>query len=166
MSFESKPVKIEVPTSQETVVVAPEGLGVVLKVSPDSLESASSNLPTISIRVCSSKYFILPPSSESASLIYHISSNSTLKGELEIMIEHTADIETSEQAERMVFLVAPSSTDGTVEVKLFPKPGNFEEKKEHGSLITNELGFICVGAPKSSDISKNIRCVLCRASIH
>ena len=155
--FKDKPIEVEVPSSEDTVTVAPEGLGIALNIPPHSMEQDSVTQQSFSFRSCSpSESFIYPAGSQSVSPVYHISSNTTLKKDFEVLVEHTADIETSEQAENMAFFVGRAQgVDG--KVHFTPKKGKFEVKNEHGSLKTDHTGFVSIGTMEPSNISETLR---------
>ena len=147
--FNDEPVEVNVPASTETSTVAPPSLGVVVKVPPNPSEQ------NISFRTCSpSDHFVYPPGAKLASPIYHISTNPQVENDVEVLIEHNADVKTSKQANKMVFFVGEQSTDGSQKIKFNPKPGKFVAKKQHGSLTTTQMGFLGVGTTQPSKLSK------------
>ena len=138
------------------VTVAPEGMGIALNIPPNSMEPDSDAKPTFSFRLCSSsEFFVYPAGIKLVSPVYHISSNTTPKEDFELIVEHTADIETSEQAENMAFFVGRGQgIDGKVHFTL--KKGKFEVKKEHGSLMTDQTGFVSIGTTEPSNMSETV----------
>ena len=82
--------------------------------------------------------------------MYYIAANKPLEEEVEFLVEHSADVETSEQAEEMVFFVASPPADGSKEVKFTLLPGKFEVGEEHGSVRTSHLGFLNAGIKESA----------------
>jgi hypothetical protein len=151
--FKNKAVKVEVPPSEKTVTVAPRGLGIALKVPPEALQQTGAP-PTFAFTTCTPESFVYPDGYKSLSPIYYIASNKPLKEELEVLLEHNVNIESSEQAEEMIFCIAQPPEDGSKEVRFIPIPaGKFNVGIEHGSLITNQLGFLNAGT-KAADTSK------------
>ena len=158
--FKEKAVKIKVPPSEDAVTISPRGLGVTLKVPPETMEQVGAP-PTFAITTCTPQSFVYPEGYKSLSPIYYIASNKPLEKELEVLLEHNVNIESSEQAEEMIFCIAQPPEDGKKEIHFIPIPaGEFKAGKEHGSLITNQLGFINAGtkAGDTSEIGKREVC--------
>ncbi|CAI7997390.1 hypothetical protein GBAR_LOCUS2140 [Geodia barretti] len=150
---EKRVVKVEVPPSNNTVTVAPRDLGITLKVPPKALQQTGAP-PTFAFTTCTPESFVYPDGYKSLSPIYYIAFNNPLKKELEVLLEHNVNIESSEQAEEMIFCIAQPPEDGSKEVRFIPIPaGKFNVGREHGSLITNQLGFLNAGT-KATDTSK------------
>ena len=150
--FKDKPIEVKVPASKETATVAPHGAGVVMKIPPKSMKSTDR---TVSFRTCSkSEHFVYPPGAELVGPIHHISINPTIQGDVEYLIEHNADIETSQEAKCMVVLVGTLSTDGSQKVQFKLEEGKFFAKKQHGCITTNHTGFLSVGTTQPSKMSK------------
>jgi hypothetical protein len=71
------------------------------------------------------------------------------------LIEHTADIQTIDDAETLFFLVAKPPTDPGDKITFSIVKGKFKSKTEHGTLETNDLGgFMSVGTTQSSKLKK------------
>ena len=153
-SFQSKPVKVEVPESEEPITVVPKGLGIAVKLQPKSFQSDTSSPTVLSFRVCSSESFIFPDGAQAASPIYLISSDKTLDEEVEVMVQHFLDIPTKEHAKSLTFFVGEPPTDGRNKVHLNPQPGMFKANDELGSLKTKELCYVNVGTTQPVEISK------------
>ena len=140
------------PPSDEMVIIAPRGLGIVLKVPPESLEQTGAP-STIAITTCTPQSFVYPEGYKSLSPIYYVAANKSLQKELEVLVEHNANIENGEQKEEMIFCIAQPPEDGEKNVHFIPVPAReFAVGKEHGNLITNQLGFINAGT-KAADTS-------------
>ena len=154
--FMEESVKVDVPPSEETVILAPRGLGIVVKVPPEALQQ--NGIPsTFAFTACSPESFDFPDGYKSLSPIYYIAANKPLEKKVELKIEHSADIETDEQAQEMIFCVAKPPEDGSQKVHFIPIPaGEFEADAEHGILATKYLGFINAGTKTAatSEISK------------
>ena len=110
-------MKVEVPHSESTVTIAPRGLGVTLNVSPETLPQTGAP-PTFAITTCTPESFVYPAGYKSLSPIYYIAANKPLDKELEVLLEHNVNIESSEQAEEMIFCIAQPPEDGSKEVHL------------------------------------------------
>ena len=157
--FTEKTVKVDVPSSDETITIASRGLGAVLKVPPEPLEETGAPLSFILTTCAPNKSFVYPAGYKSLSPVYYIAANKPLRNEVEVLLEHNVNVESSEQAKEMVFCAAKCPEDGKEEIHFIPVPaGEFGVGKEHGSLKTNELGFLNAGtkAADTSEISKSM----------
>ena len=96
----------------EPVTLSPPGLEVTLKIPPNAVQS-SDEPSTVSLRAClPSTVFQYTEGCTPLSGVYHISSNSAFNKDIELTIEHFADLETDKQANEMTFFRAESEEKG------------------------------------------------------
>jgi hypothetical protein len=141
--FKNKAEKVEVPPSEKTVTVVPRGIGAVLKVPPKATTEGDRPL-TFAFTTCTPQSFAYAAGYKSLSPISYIASNKPLGEEVEVLLEHSVNIESIEQAGDMVFCHANLPEDGSSEIQFSPlQGGEFEVGKPRGRLKTDELGFFC-----------------------
>ena len=137
-------VKVEVQPSNNTVTIVPRGIGAVLKVPPKATTEGDRPL-TFAFTTCTPPSLAYAAGYKSLSPISYIASNKPLKEEVEVLLEHSVNIESIEQAGDMVFCHANLPEDGSSEIQFSPlQGGEFEVGKPRGRLKTNELGFFVV----------------------
>lgn len=122
--------------------------GIVVKVPEGVIPPDTSITFKCQPAFASKEVFVLPSDIEAASPTYLLSSSEILSGDVTLTIEHFMDLQTDEDAENLVFLVADSkpSEDSTYCFKevdsghpLF-KPG-----ETVGTISTNHFSFWKIG---------------------
>lgn len=161
-------IKKEVPQKDEVVEVSPEDYGINVKIPPGAMPAVSDEKPVIlfghlcplskSLEFPIGPYSVGPYSVSpySVSPIYHLSSNTNLREEVEVSIQHVQNVETKEQAEQMMFMVAEPPTHGAKLVKFTPVEGKFEVNEDHGTLKTDKLGYFSIASQSLEKPSKSI----------
>ena len=140
----------------EPVTISPPGLGVTLKIPPNAVQS-SDEPATVSLRAClPSTVFQYPEGCTPLSAVYHISSNSVFNKDIELSIEHFADLKTDKQAKEMTFLRADSEEKG--KYRFTPMEGGVFEAGGHKCTISTRLvpSFVSAGSIPSSEIRKQL----------
>ena len=140
----------------EPVTLSPPGLGVTLKIHPNAVQSSDEPV-NVSLRTClSSTVFQYPEGCTPLSAVYHISSNSAFNKEVELSIEHFADLKTDTQANEMTFFRAESKEKG--KYRFTPMEGGMFEAGGHRCTISTRLvpSFVSAGSMPSSEIRKQL----------
>ena len=152
----------EVAVQSEPVTLSAPGLGVTLKIPPNAVQSSDEPV-NISLRAClPSTVFQYPKGCTPLSAVYHISSNSVLnKQNIELTIEHFANLETDRQANEMTFFWAESKEMG--KYSFTPMEGGVFEAGGHKCTISTRLvpSFVSAGSIPSSQISKQLIRIIC-----
>ena len=151
----------EVAVQSEPVTISPPGLGVTLKIPPNAVQS-SDEPATVSLRAClPSTVFQYPEGCTPLSAVYHISSNSVFNKDIELSIEHFADLKTDKQANEMTFLRADSEEKG--KYRFTPMEGGVFEAGGHKCTISTRLvpSFVSAGSIPSSQIRKQLIRIIC-----
>ena len=145
----------EVAVKSEPVTLSPPGLGVTLKIPPNAVQS-SDEPANVSLRTClSSTVFQYPEGCTPLSAVYHISSDSAFDKDVELSIEHFADLESGNQANEMTFFRAESEGEG----KFIFTPmagGQFKVGGHRCTILTKEFAYVSAGSISSSEIRKMI----------
>ena len=152
----------EVAVQSEPVTLSQPGLGVTLKIPPNAVQSSDEPV-NVSLRTClSSTVFQYPEGCTPLSAVYHISSDSALDKDVELSIEHFADLKTDTQANEMTFFRAESAREG----KFIFTPmagGQFEVGGHRCTISTRKFGYVSAGSTSASEIRKMIpECALCQ----
>ena len=145
----------EVAVQSEPVTLSPPGLGVTLKIPPNAVQSSDEPV-NVSLRTClSSTVFQYPEGCTPLSAVYHISSNSAFYKDVELSIEHFADLTTDTQANEMTFFRAESEGEG----KFIFTPmagGQFKVRGHRCTIATRKFAYVSAGSTSSSEIRKVI----------
>ncbi|CAI8034615.1 hypothetical protein GBAR_LOCUS19466 [Geodia barretti] len=116
---------------------------------------------TFAFTTCTPQSLAYAAGYKSLSPISYIASNKPLKEEVEVLLEHSVNIESIEQAGDMVFCHANLPEDGSSKIQFSPlQGGKFEVGKPRGRLKTNELGFFVV-ATKAAKTPPTRYAVMC-----
>ena len=110
----------------------------------------------VSIRPCVSGPFKYPKGYEPLSAVYLITPKATFQEKVELKLEHSARLETDEQANQMTFLSAkpPERDSEQHEIEFTPvRGGKFTVDERHGILQLKHFCYFTT-ATKSSDTSK------------
>ena len=145
----------------EPVTLSPPGLGVTLKIPPNAVQS-SDEPATVSLRAClPNTVFQYPEGCTPLSAVYHISSNSAFDENIELSIEHFADLETDRQANEMIFFRADSEEKG--KYSFTPMEGGVFKVGGHRCTISTRLvpSFVSAGSIPSSQIRKQLIRIIC-----
>ena len=140
----------------ESVTLSPPGLGVTLKIPPNAVQSSDEPV-NVSLRAClPSTVFQYPECCTPFSAVYHISSNSAFDKDIELTIEHFADLETDKQANEMTFFRTEPEEKG--KYSFTPKEGGVFKVGGHRCTISTQLvpSFVCAGSIPSSEIRKQL----------
>ena len=94
--------------------------------------------------------FVLPPGIESASPTYLLSSSSqSLDGNMTLTMEHFVKLQTEDDAKKLVFLNADSSSSSSSSTYHFKQVQSghpsFKPGKMEGTISTNQFGFWKIG---------------------
>ena len=136
---------------QKPVTISPPGHGVSLKIPQDAVQPDKP--VNVTFNTCLSGPFKYPEGYSPLSSVHHISTDVPFENDVEVSIEHFANIETKEQAEDMTLFIAQPS-NGTEEIQFVPmEGGKFEVGKESCTLSTQQVGFLSAGTKLSSEIS-------------
>ena len=155
MSFLGKPVEYTVMPEQKPVTISPPSHGVSLKIPQDAVRKPAN----IAFKTCLSGSFKYPEGYRRLSSVFHFSSDTPFEKDVELSMEHFANIETEEQAKDMTVFSGRRS-DGN-DINFTPvEGGNFEVGKESFtcSLSTQDFDFLSAGAKQTSEIRKILRC--------
>ena len=159
VTFLGKPVEFTVKPEQKPVTISPPGHGVSLKVPQDAVQPDKP--VNVSFKTCLSGSFKYPEGYDPLSSVYQISTDTPFKNDVEVSIEHFANVETEEQAKDMTFFIAQPSQE-TEEIQFIPmEGGNFEVGKETCTLSTQKFGFLSAGVKQTSEMRKTISSLLC-----
>ena len=151
----------EVSVQSEPVTISPPGLGVTLKIPPNAVQSSDEPV-TISLRAClSSTVFQYPKGYTPLSAVYQISSDSAFDKDIELSIEHFADLKTDKQANEMTFFRADSEEKG--KYSFTPMEGGVFKFGDHRCTISTQLvpSFVSAGSIPSSQIRKQLIRIIC-----
>ena len=152
VSLLGKSVEFTVKPEWKPVTISPPGHGVSLKIPQDAVRHDKPM--NVAFKTCLSGPFKYPEGYAPLSSVHHISTDTPFENDVEVSIEHFANIETEEQAEDMTLFIAQPS-NGIEEIQFVPmKGGKFEVGKESCTLSTQQVGFLSAGAKVSSEISK------------
>ena len=145
--------KVAVTTEEKTIDLV-EDVGISLKFPENSLPSTDPPLE-VTIQPCFSGSYVLPDDIELASPAYVITPNRevTFQKDLVVKIQHYANLQTEEDCEDMVFLLASSTPEyrGSIpiykfkemkEAKKMFRPG---QKQPLGEIQLNHFSIIGVG---------------------
>ena len=143
----------EVAVQSEPVTIFPPGLGVTLKIPPNAVQSSDEPV-NVSIRAClHSTVFQYPEGCTPLSAVYHISSDSAFDKEVELSIEHFADLKTDTQANVMTFFRAKSK--GERNFIFTPMAGGqFKVGGHRCTISTRQFCYVSAGSTSSSEIRK------------
>ena len=145
-------MKVAVKPEQKLVTISPPGHGVSLKIPQDAVQPDKP--VNVAFKTCLTGSFKYPEGYDPLSSVHHISTNKPFEKDVELSIEHFANIETEEQAKGMTFFIAQPS-EGTKEIQFVPmEGGKFEVGKESCTLSTQTFGFFSAGAKQASQIRK------------
>ena len=140
----------------EPVTLSPPGLGVTLKIPPNAVQSSDEPV-NVSLRTClSNTVFQYPEGCTPLSAVYHISSDSAFDKDIELTIEHFADLETDKKANEMTFFRAESEEKG--KYSFTPMEGGVFKVGGHRCTISTRLvpSFVSAGSMPSSEIRKQL----------
>ena len=146
----------EVAVQSEPVTLSPPGLGVTLKIPPNAVQSSDEPV-TISLRAClSSTVFQYPKGCTQLSAVYHISTDSAFNKDIELTIEHFADLKTDKQANEMKFFRTEAEENG--KYRFTPIEGGVFKVGGHRCTISTRLvpSFVSAGSIPSSQIGKQL----------
>ena len=143
MCLLEKPVQFTVNPGQKPVTISPPGHGVSLKIPQDAVQLDKP--VNVAFKTCMSGRFKYPEGYDPLSPVYHITTDTPFKSNVELSIEHFANIETEEQAKQMTFFVArPLEKDE--EIQFSPiEGGKFVAGKESCTLSTQSFSFFSAG---------------------
>ena len=145
-------MKITVKPEQKTVTICPPGHGVSLKIPQDAVQPDEP--VNVAFKTCFSGSFKYPEGYDPLSSVHHISTDKPFEKDVELSIEHFANIETEEQTKDMTFFIAQPS-EATKEIQfVLMEGGKFEVGKESCTLSTQTFGFLSAGAKRASQMSK------------
>ena len=148
ISLLGKPVEFTVQSEQKPVTISPPGHGVSLKIPQDAVQAEKP--VNVVFKTCLSGSFKYPEGYDPLSSVYHISTDTPFENDVELSMEHFANVETEEQVKDMTFFIAQPS-DGSEEIKFTPvEGGKFEVGKETCSLSTETFGFFSAGTKQTS----------------
>ena len=148
----AKSVEFTVNPEQKPVTISPPGHGVSLKIPQDAVQSDKP--VNVAFKTCLSGSFKYPEGYAPLSSVYHISTDTPFENDVEVSIEHFANIETEEQAKDMTFFIA-QPLDRNEEIQFVAmEGGNFEVGKEKCTLSTQNFGFLSAGTKQTSEIRK------------
>ena len=145
----------------EPVTISPPGLGVTLKIPPIAVQSSDERV-NVSLRAClPSTVFQYPEGCTPLSAVYHISSDSAFDKDIELTIEHFADLNTNKQANEMAFFKAGSVEKG--KYSFTPMEDGVFEAGSHRCTISTRLvpSFVSAGSIPSSQIRKQLIRIIC-----
>ena len=151
----------EIPVQSETVTITPPGLGVSLKIPPGAVRSDTDKPVNITVQAClSGSTFKYPEGCTPLSAVYHISADSSLEKEIDLTLEHFAQLETEMDTSEMTFFRAesiPTVTDGEEEF-IFTKMegGKFAVNGNHCTISTQTFSLIFAGTKGANKIRKPI----------
>ena len=149
-----KPVEFTVKPEQKPVTISPPGHGVSLKIPQDAVQPDKP--VKVDFKTCLSGPFKYPEGYSPLSSVHHISTDTLFENDVEVSIEHFANIETKEQAEDMTFFIAKPS-EGNDEIHFIPmEGGKFEVGEGRCTLSTQTFGFLSAGIKKVSAIRKTL----------
>ena len=144
---------VVVTIKSEPVTISPPGHGITVKIPPNALKD--TNKPAnISLQTCLfSSVFQYPEGCTPFSAVYHISSDSVFDKDIELTIEHFADLVTDKQTNKMTFFRAESEGKGKY---LFTpiKGGEFQVGSHNCTIFTRQFSFTSAGSEASSEISE------------
>ena len=139
----------EVAVQSEPVTISPPGLGVTLKIPPNAVQSSHEPV-NVSLRAClPSTVFQYLEGCTPLSGVYHISSNSAFDENIELSIEHFADLETDRQANEMTFFRAESKG----ERKYIFTPmvgGQFKVGGHRCTISTRQFCYVSAGSTRNT----------------
>ena len=139
---------------QKPVTISSPGHGVSMKIPQDAVQLDKP--VNVSFQTCLSGSFKYPEGYDPLSSVYHISTDAPFKNDVEVSIEHFANVETVEQAKDMTFFIAQPS-EGTKEIQFIPmEGGEFEVGKETCTLSTRKFGFLSAGIKQTSEMRKTL----------
>ena len=155
--FLGEPQEVAVLQSKP-VTLSPPGLGVTFKIPPNAVQSSDEPV-NVSLRTClSTSVFQYPKGCTPLSAVYHISSDSAFKRDLELTFEHFADLETDRQARKMTFF--RTECDGKGKYTFTPiVGGEFKVNGHHCTISTRHFGFVCAGSMPYSEIRKLLKLI-------
>ena len=111
----------------EPVTIAPPGLGVSLKIPPDTVQPDADKPVHVAIQACVfGSTFTYPEGCTPLSAVYHVSADSCFEKDVELTFEHFAKLETEKQARAMTIFRAkavPTMKDGKAEFIFCPFEG-------------------------------------------
>ena len=141
------------------VTIAPPELGVSLKIPPGAVRPDAGKPVNVTFQAClSGSNFKYPEGCTPLSAVYHISANTSFKKNVEMTLEHFAELETEKEASEMTFFRAesvPTVTDGREEFIFTQlKGGKFAVGGNHCTLSTQTFCLISAGTKGPSDIRK------------
>ena len=149
-----KSVEFTVKPEQKPVTISPPGHGVSLKIPQDAVRPDQP--VKVDFKTCLSGPFKYPEGYSPLSSVHHISTDTLFENDVEVSIEHFANIETKEQAEDMTFFIAKPS-EGNDEIHFIPmEGGKFEVGEGRCTLSTQTFGFLSAGIKKASAIRKTL----------
>ena len=155
VSFLGKPVEFTVRPEQKSVTISPPGHGVSMKIPQDAVHPDKP--VNVSFKVCLSGSFKYPEGYRPLSSVYHISTDTPFEKDIELSMEHFADIEMEKQAKDMTIFTGRHL--GGNEVAFTPMGGGrFEAGKETCTISTRKLSFMSAGAKQTSKIRKLQSC--------
>ena len=156
--FLGKP--LEIPVQSEPVTISPPGLGISLKIPFGAVRPDADKPVNVTIQAClPGPNFKYPEGCTALSAVYHISADLSFEKEVELTLEHFAELETEKELSEMTFFKAksvPTVMDGREEYIFSPvEGGRFAVGESHCTLSTQGFSLISAGTKESSGISKN-----------
>ena len=142
-----------VTIKSEPVTVSPLGHGITVKIPPNAVQDTDKPAD-ISLQTCLfSSVFQYPEGYTPLSAVYHISSDTAFDKDIELTLEHFADLKTDKQANKMTFFRAESEGKGKY-IFTPMKGGKFQVGSHSCTILTRQFSFTSAGSEASSEISE------------